>query len=352
MKASLINIVNRVYEVQLAKLELEALNCQHVQLNLDRTEFEFTTENLKQLLQRASWIKNIDSEETLINKVLNMHKGLLRRWLDNYWLHYAYPFKAKTRPLTARCLINIILPGGGLILDPFCGSGTINVEAKWLGIDTVGVDANPFYVYLSDVKCKFFDDTNLEEEIKNIAFLYSQTARRDMRTRKYMERLAEMEKSVKLWQQTKNGLPIGKHTIKQGDATELNLENESIDGVVTSPPYGTAIDYIAIDRGALKFFSTQQLKVKYLSTKNLKQYFPMLRKAYSEMDRVLKPHGKIAIIIGNQTRQGQIIDIVGWTKQQFIEKGYQLLHELSELLSSTNVFNILSDAILIFQKVG
>jgi len=279
-----------------------------------------------------------------------MHKGLLRRWLENYWLHYAYPFKAKTRPLTARSLINTVLPSGkGCVLDPFAGSGTINVEAKWLGIDTVGVDANPFYVYLADVKCNFFETVNIEE-IKNIAFLYSQTARRDLRTRKYLERLSEMEKSISLWRQVKNVVTIGKHNIQQGDATALNIDDESIAGIVTSPPYGTAIDYIAIDRGALKFFKTSDLKVKYISTKNLKQYFPMLGKSYREMDRVLQPHGKIAIIIGNQTRNGQTVDIVGWTKKKFAEMKYTLQTELTELLSSTNVYNILSDKILIFYK--
>jgi len=39
-----------------------------------------------------------------------------------------------------------------IVLDPFCGTGTTLVECKKLGIDAVGIDANPSSVFASQVK--------------------------------------------------------------------------------------------------------------------------------------------------------------------------------------------------------
>lgn len=38
------------------------------------------------------------------------------------------------------------------IFDPFCGSGTTLICAKRKGIDSIGLDVNPFYVFISRVK--------------------------------------------------------------------------------------------------------------------------------------------------------------------------------------------------------
>ncbi|RLG15985.1 hypothetical protein DRN63_04745 [Nanoarchaeota archaeon] len=39
-----------------------------------------------------------------------------------------------------------------MILDPFCGSGTVLVEAKLLGVNAVGSDINPLAILLAKVK--------------------------------------------------------------------------------------------------------------------------------------------------------------------------------------------------------
>jgi len=41
---------------------------------------------------------------------------------------------------------------GALVLDPFCGTGTTNVECKRLGIDSLGLEANPIAWFASCVK--------------------------------------------------------------------------------------------------------------------------------------------------------------------------------------------------------
>lgn len=55
------------------------------------------------------------------------------------------------------------------VFDPFCGSGTILVHAKENGIDSIGLDVNPFYVFISRVKTYWdFDLNALAQQIKLI----------------------------------------------------------------------------------------------------------------------------------------------------------------------------------------
>lgn len=58
--------------------------------------------------------------------------------------HFAtYPPDLIKTPITAGC------PKGGIVLDPFIGSGTTAVVARQLGRDFIGIDLNPEYVALA-----------------------------------------------------------------------------------------------------------------------------------------------------------------------------------------------------------
>lgn len=55
------------------------------------------------------------------------------------------------------------------IFDPFCGSGTTLVCAKRRGINSIGFDVNPFYVFVSRVKTYWdFDPDTLSNQIEFI----------------------------------------------------------------------------------------------------------------------------------------------------------------------------------------
>ncbi|MGQ0604154.1 MAG: DNA methyltransferase [Anaerolineales bacterium] len=56
------------------------------------------------------------------------------------------------------------------VLDPFCGTGTTLVEAKRLGVPSVGLEANPFAHFASTVKTRWDVDADLfETQIQQIA---------------------------------------------------------------------------------------------------------------------------------------------------------------------------------------
>ncbi|RMH39502.1 MAG: hypothetical protein D6689_16390 [Deltaproteobacteria bacterium] len=68
---------------------------------------------------------------------------------------HAYP--ARMHPATARRLVALARelapsPGPARVLDPFCGSGTVLVEARAAGASARGVDANPLAVLIARAK--------------------------------------------------------------------------------------------------------------------------------------------------------------------------------------------------------
>ncbi len=67
-------------------------------------------------------------------------------------VHGFHSYPARMHPLTARRLVEAFSRPGDAVLDPFCGSGTVLVEARLAGRAAVGVDANPLAVRLSRLK--------------------------------------------------------------------------------------------------------------------------------------------------------------------------------------------------------
>ena len=69
--------------------------------------------------------------------------------------HPVHTYPARLHPATARLLVELIgsrMRDGEALLDPFCGSGTTLVEARFVGYPAVGVDLNPLAVRLARVK--------------------------------------------------------------------------------------------------------------------------------------------------------------------------------------------------------
>lgn len=69
-------------------------------------------------------------------------------------VHGFHSYPARLHPATARSIIEGFSKLGGRVLDPFCGSGTVLVEAKGLGRHALGSDLNPLAVELSWLKTR------------------------------------------------------------------------------------------------------------------------------------------------------------------------------------------------------
>ncbi len=68
--------------------------------------------------------------------------------------HYLFRFPAKFHPPAIRCLIDRYTKPGDIILDPFCGSGTLLVEALVSGRHAFGLDIDPIATFISRVKSR------------------------------------------------------------------------------------------------------------------------------------------------------------------------------------------------------
>ncbi len=67
-------------------------------------------------------------------------------------VHGFHSYPARMHPVTAAGLVEGLSPEGGQVADPFCGSGTVLVEARRLGRRSFGVDLNPLAVRLTRFK--------------------------------------------------------------------------------------------------------------------------------------------------------------------------------------------------------
>jgi hypothetical protein len=69
--------------------------------------------------------------------------------------HPFHTYPARLHPATAKILVELVGDGAGrtqALVDPFCGSGTVLVEARAAGMRTIGVDLNPLAVLIARAK--------------------------------------------------------------------------------------------------------------------------------------------------------------------------------------------------------
>ena len=87
-------------------------------------------------------------------------------------VHGFHSYPARMHPETAQRLIARLSTAGQTVLDPFCGSGTVLVEARRLGRRGLGYDVNPLSRELTWLKTLGPDDgwlTALSDEATRVA---------------------------------------------------------------------------------------------------------------------------------------------------------------------------------------
>lgn len=104
---------------------------------------------------------------------------------------------------------------------------------------------------------------------------------------------------------------LGKARILEGDARDLTLEDSSVDGVVFSPPYSFAVDYLANDSFHLNFLGVDadELRTRMvgLRGRRLADKFELYKddmgKVLAECGRVLRKGRICTIIVGTNSNQ-------------------------------------------------
>jgi hypothetical protein len=78
---------------------------------------------------------------------------------DRAHVHGFHTYPARMHPTTAGRLVRALTREGSTVFDPFCGSGTVLVEAMIAGRRAIGTDINPLAVRLARLKSGRLDET-------------------------------------------------------------------------------------------------------------------------------------------------------------------------------------------------
>ncbi len=387
--------VQFIYELALAQLELKTLGLEFEVTNGLR-EFRILKEagNIELLKRKLAYFKLIKGEYTDYFHIVKKNQT---RSVNQYLTHWIYPYKGKFHPQMIRALLNIIgLDKGDTVLDPFIGSGTTAVEAQLLGINCVGIDISPLCVLQSRVKTESIqilpkilewkeeilkevggnlfslDNKGLDKTIESISdekvrnfylmaklVAVSDNARRKKDfTKAFRKKLDLMISSVEDYVNIikKLNLGVGEVDIKIGDSRNLPLGPNSVDGIVTSPPYSIALDYVSNDAHALRTlgYCLEELREEFIGVrgkgqKRIDLYNEDMKRSLEEMYRVLKPGKYAVIVIGNATYQGKEVKTVEFIIDYAKKIGFELVKNIDKIIFG--LYNVMQkENILIFKK--
>ncbi len=383
-----------IYELALAQLELQSLGARFELTNGLREFKLLEIEDEKALRRRLAYFKFVKGKYTDYFQIIRKNRT---RSVNQYLTHWIYPYKGKFHPQMIRGLLNIIgLEEGDTVLDPFIGSGTTAVEAQLLGINCIGIDVSPLCVLQSKVKTESIDVLpqimKLKEEITNrlrpslsnlkgetlddminlipekktenfykmakLVAISDNARRRREFSNAFLKNLELMIFSVSDYVQIveKLKLRLGIMDIKTGDSRALPLDDESVDGIITSPPYSIALDYVSNDAHALKElgYGISEIREEFIGVRGKGQarvdlYNKDMRISLQEMFRVLKPQKYAVIVIGNATYLGQEVKTVEFTIDHAEKTGFKLIKNIDKIIFG--LYNVMrKENILIFMK--
>ena len=379
-KLKLLNNIQFIYEIALARLELQSFN-PDLKVTNDFREFEIKDDgNLNELKRRLAYFQTVNGD---YSDYYYLQKYNQTKSVNQFLTHWIYPYKGKFHPQMIRALMNVIkIKEGETLLDPFVGSGTAVLEAQILGVNGIGIDISPLCVLISKVKTESVDvideikkykDYYLfkknskepsDERIRNFYKVAEMMAHSDQSRRgrnfdsSFMNDALKMIASVEDYGNAikKHNLKIGKTKILKDDIRKIPLKDESVDGIITSPPYSIALNYVANDAHSLKAlgYDLEKIKEDFIGVRGtglnkFELYDKDMEKAYSEMYRVLRKDKYCVVIIGNVTFQGQEIN----TTQNVIDYcekiGFKTIKKMEKIIYG--LYNVMQkEYILIFQK--
>ncbi len=393
----LLDNVQFIYELSLAELELKALNVEFEVTNGLR-EFKILNKSneQKELIKRkGAFYKTVGGQFTDYFQIIQRNQT---RSVNQYLTHWIYPYKGKFHPQMIRALLNIIgLKEGETVFEPFSGSGTTALEAQLLGINFIGIDISPLCVIQGKVKTEsiyvideikklkseilanitpnlfqtnenYYNLLNIlskDERVKNFYMLARLLAVSDNSRRNrdfvnsFIKNVDLMILSIEDYVEIKEklNLKLGDVKIEIGDSRNVKLPDNSVDGIITSPPYSIALDYVQNDIHSLKDLSYDVLKMRddFIGVRGngknkIELYNDDMKKSYKEIYRVLKTNKYAVIVIGNATYQGQEVKTVELTIKFMEGLGFKLEKNINKIIFG--LYNVMKkENILIFKKV-
>jgi len=308
-------------------------------------------------------------KEVLLYGVRGINFNLIKTVNRPKSIHGIYPYRGKISSIEASGIIKQI-PAKAVLLDPFCGSGTIIFESIINNVNAVGVDNNPLAYILTKGKVNSlgYDKENFVYEIKKIIsksknldkfsnmpksvkkHFHKLSAKEIMKVSYYFDNMSDYLKAAFLgaialtargcnhykWTSSTVGKDINpkryinfydkfeekvlKHhpkIIKEnnsrvflGDSRKLSeiIPEKSVDFVFTSPPYFNCLDYTSYyGKIILEILGYNRLKIKKKLIQNIKSYKEDMKEVMEEIIKVTKDNAKIIFVVGDKKIGKEII---------------------------------------------
>ncbi len=290
------------------------------------------------------------------------------------WMHRIGPYVGRIKPSFAHFLIKYVSKPNDVILDPFCGIGTIPTEAALMKRQSIGIDLNPYAYYIALAKTdnkrdinellKYLDKVKIDttgvnlkqipdwvreyynqETLKEILFLIKKLKK----DKQYFilgcligisqgHRVGHLSKPV-AWTlpfkprpddkgEYREVIPRLKQKIERtyinnfshmssinihlADARKLPLNDDSVDHIISSPPYYDTLDYVNSSRLRLAiagyYDEVEKKKLKASLIQQYDTYLDEMKKTILEMNRVLKRKGFCVLIVGDCFKNKKVIN--------------------------------------------
>ncbi len=283
-------------------------------------------------------------------------------------VHGMYPYRGKISSIDAQKIVGQF-DKNSILLDPFCGSGTILYEGAKLGMDVVGFDMNPVAVTIAEGKlniphqkeemlsvanafidkakkiegkkklstqAQFYFHEKSGDQIAAIASFYGDmpaylkscfmgavclTARgcnHYMWTSSSVGKNIEPKKFIDFYECFLNKLkkhfyPLEKNNSKiyYSDARQVSkiLPKNSVDYIFTSPPYFDCLDYTAYYAKIIyDIFDVKRDSIRDSLIQKFNTYEKSMKEVLDDLYLVCKPGAKIIFVVGDKKIHGKVIN--------------------------------------------
>jgi len=393
--------LNEVYELELAFYESQILS----EAEILRNGAYFAKVNGQPtrhfLMCQGEPLKLADHSSSRLKSFFKTNQ-----FKTGYATNGLFPYRGKFHPQMIKGLINVMgCKPGDVVLDPMMGSGTVLIEATLMGMDSIGIDASPFCSFMTKAKIdglkvpvnnlkaalvnfdstfnyflekvgelalskpkgqtKLFGTPSVSatpklpygckrqdvQDFLMLAFLdakgYAERSKRKSFREQFhaiLERYVFVAEKI---QTVLNGFQdeLGTANPRTGDARNMDIQDETIDGIIFSPPYSFAIDYLENDAYHLNAIGVEIDKLRESMVglrgkrplEKYETYLSDMDKIISECSRVLKPGKICSIVVG--TNNNQISKILKITPEE-VKGIHEQLTEMAQNYGMSLVRNI------------
>lgn len=312
------------------------------------------------------------------------------------WLHRMGAYVGKIKPAIAHLLIKAASKKGAVILDPFCGIGTVPLEVDLLKRVGIGIELNYYAYIISKAK---FDRKKIDTHLMWLDTIKVDTSTIDLRhTSQFMRKfydpqtLKEILFLINLLKRKRKYfllgcllgiihghrpshlsavtslvipyIPKGKPEYKEvmprlkqkvrrmyrngfsletsskiyfADARKMPLKSNSVDLVISSPPYFNTLDYVSDNKLRLEFLGYDEREKQKLKKELIQQketYLNEMDIVGNELKRVIKNKGYCILVLGDLHQGKKITNTAYEVSKNYEKLGFEVHDTIDDAMPS------------------